>query len=935
MRSIEVNIVESQAKQFIHLHKVGTNNLQNIDAKFPLHKLSVVTGVSGSGKSSLVFDTLFAESYRRYIESLSSYARQYIKSLPKPNVQFIKDLPPAVAVRQFRGNAHQRSTVGTMTEIQDLLQILFCYLSTVTCSNCHTELQAYDAKILTDTLLQESQTPSMKLIGAPLAGWKSLDSIQLKQELLRQGFVRIWQKDRGLIELSDFKKNNLHACYVVVDHLMIDADNQERILESVQTAFQIGKHHLVVIDEKKSVKAYANTYYCVPCDKKYLAPNFSLFSFNHPLGACPTCQGYGKESLIDWNTVIDQDKSIYTKGIIPLRFGDHEYYYKLLTENADKLGVDVKKKFKDYSASETKWLKFGDGNFKGIDGYFQWLKSKSYKPHFRMHYAKFRYYKTCKECAGKRFNQNVLVYHVNGKTVVDLMQMSIEDLGKLVRSLEKAAPKNSFEQDVLTALDELRSRLAYLLNIGVGYLTLERDSKTLSGGELQRIHMARCLGNQFTETLYCLDEPTAGLHAQDTNKLMEVLKDLSMQGNTVVVVEHDSHVISQGDYCLELGPGAGHLGGQVVASGVQHRKKTQEKNLGFLLKEKPLNDFVDFLQLKDVTTHNLKNIETKIPLGCLVGVCGVSGSGKTSLIQHTLYPLLKEKLHVKKKKAVEIKANGVFSPRVLSRISDVYFVSQAPLARSTRSTIATYLGIYQDIRNIFSRQESAKKNQLKPGDFSFNVPGGRCEACKGLGTILEDLSFLGEVEIVCPACEGKRFKEKVLEVRFQGLNLLDVLSLTVERAREVFFRTKKIVSVLDRVMEVGLGYMTLGQNLSSFSGGEAQRLKLLSLTLDVKKDKPSLLIFDEPTAGLSDVDVKHLLQHFYLLIAKGHSIIAIEHHIAFLHACNWLIELGPKAALAGGKLIYEGPMQGLLQVKNSPTRPFIANLCTQKNLGDS
>ena len=569
-----------------------------------------------------------------------------------------------------------------------------------------------------------------------------------------------------------------------------------------------------------------------------------------------------------------------------------------------------------------------------MEGYFKWLDSKRYKPHYRMHYAKFRYYRTCKTCNGSRFSQLASTYKIEQLTIVDMIKMPLEGLYDCLLNIRKKnvdhetidTPFVSSKQqeEVLTALSELTHRLNYLLKIGVGYLTLDRESTTLSGGELQRIHMARCLGNHFSDTLFCLDEPTSGLHAQDTHKLMTLLKGMVQQGNTVVIVEHDVDVIAQADHCVVLGPGAGHQGGDIVASGTEYKIKGEDR-LALPIENKSFvkKTFEICLQVKNAKTHNLKGIDVTFPLACLIGVCGVSGSGKTSLIQHTLYPLLKKKLNPEALSLIKVSGKALFSARALRQLSDVHFVDQSPLSRSSRSNIATYLGVFQDIRQIFVKQELAKKYQFKPGDFSFNVPGGRCETCKGLGTIVEDLSFLGEVNIVCPTCEGKRFKEEILAVRFRGLSLLDVLSLTVTRAREVFFQFKKIVQVFDRVIEVGLGYITLGQHLSSFSGGEAQRLKLLSLTTSIVKDKPSLLIFDEPTTGLANADVAQLLRHFRVLIASGHSVLVVEHHLGLLSACDWLIEIGPKAAAHGGELLYQGPVDGLRFVKESSTRPFL------------
>ncbi len=919
--------------KFIELKKVATNNLDHININFPLEKITVVTGVSGSGKSSLVFDTLYAESYRRYVESLSSFARQYIKTMPKPPMAEALNLPASVAVRQTRQGANNRSTVGTLTEINDLVQTLFAYGSGIFCSRCQNkEVRTYTGSQVYGELL--SQKLGRVTILAPLSQWQNLKDKKLKEEMALQGFSRYWQKDLGFFKESDkcFSQTQIHQCSVVLDRIDFSSQNKNRLIESFDLGLKLSKGYVQVLDSKENILSFSSLSLCQSCGTSYEKPSKPRFSFNHPLGACALCEGFGKESQIDWDKVFpDKDLSIKDEGIKALNFGSHREYYKYIKKSAKAQGWPLDMPFKKYTKKQWQWLKEGDDSgFGGLNDYFAWLQKKSYKPHYRMHYAKFRTYITCSSCGGSRYRKETQCYQVNQKNIIEVLGLSIESFIEWLDNFFQKSQKQQVGRDLETYIQEAlqssyeqaRWRASYLIKIGLKYLTLDRVSTTLSGGELQRINMARCLGSSLTETLFCLDEPTAGLHVRDSKRLFHVMEELKSQGNTVVVVEHEKTIIDLADQLVEIGPGAGHQGGMITYQGLPKTLDSAPlKALPFNKKAK--EDLTNFLCLEDANTQNLKNISVKIPLGAITTVCGVSGSGKTSLIQQTLYPLLYEKVHKKSLEDYSPQAKKIGPLKALRSIQEVHFVSQAPIGRSSRSNIVTYLGVYEAIRKILASTEQAKKRGLTPKEFSFNSPGGRCENCKGLGTLMEDLSFLGEQQVVCPVCEGKRFGQEVLGVTYRDFNLLKILSLTVQEARELFFQVKKICKILDTVIALGLGYMRLGQPVSSFSGGEAQRLKLLNFALTRQGQDKCLFIFDEPTTGLSDQDVRKLWEHFCHLREEGHTIVIVEHHLDVIRQSDWLLEMGPEAAHKGGQLIFEGPPMLLKKKKNSPTGLFL------------
>ncbi len=919
--------------EYISLTGVRTHNLKGFDLNLPLGKITVVTGVSGSGKSSLVFDTLYAESYRRFVESLSSYARQYLKALPKPKLDNLTNLPAAIAVKQARSQATSRSTVGTATELNDLLRVIFAHKSQVVCYKCNQKVEKSNSESIAKDILANRQDAKL-LVCAPLSKWGKVTLKELKSQLEAQGFSRLLVVDDhgGYVvsKLAEVKAASLKGAAVVIDRLAIDQGQDGRIRESVSLALKLGRGLMFFCDQddwKKNV--YSDTLDCPRCSISYIEPSEILFSHNHPLGACSQCQGFGYSSDIDWEKVLpDLSGSLNSDSVVPWNFGKFAAYYSWAKTSGKKLGIDTDKSFAEYSEDEIRWLRQGDGGrFDGIEGFFAYLDSKKYKAHFRIHSSRFRNYVVCDSCTGMRLNQKALACKISGLSFGEIGRMSIAAINTWISDQSDSLKEDTSElssegMGISDALEELDSRLSYLINTGLKYLTLERPSRTLSGGEMQRINMARCLGSALTDSLYCLDEPSSGLHARDTDKLIGVVRTLQNQGNTVVLVEHDRQMIKSADYLVEIGPKAGHEGGELIYAGLPESHKSEQSQLVELSNK---TSFDRYIELKGARTNNLKDVSVRFPVGALTAVCGVSGSGKTSLIQHTFYPAVARCLKQAKEKFETTNAifKSIGPSNVLVAHSEIMHVQQADLTRSSRSNIATYLGIMELIRKLLASQLLARKQGLTAGSFSFNTSGGRCEECKGLGNIVEDLSFLGDMEVVCPSCNGRRFEDSVLAVTFNGKNMTDILALTVKEARQFFFDLKDVVKICDAVIDMGLGYITLGQHTSSFSGGEAQRLKLLSVMRNIGRKKPMVLIFDEPSTGLSDRDVAVLISQLRKATSLGHTVIVVEHHLEILRNADWLVEIGPEAADAGGTLVFEGIPFGLQKVKNSVTAKYL------------
>ncbi len=924
-----------------HIELVGvqTNNLKNINIRIPLKKISVVTGVSGSGKSSLVFDTLYVESYRRYVESLSSYARQFLKAMPKPPIEDVKNLPPAIAVRQSRSGANNRSTVGTLTETMDLLRIIFAHSAKIYCKNCGKLVEKDTPESIGRKVLAHygkntaEDSKSRVVLLAPLSGYTDMNPKDLFRHLQSQGFVKLWNEQKT-ISIDDIDPGKITDYSVLIDRFDVLEANFTRMVEAASVGLKIGHGYVVFVDEKFRKLQFTKTLEC--CGVTYHEPSIELFSFNHPLGACQNCQGFGQASLLDWTKILpDDQKCLSEKGVAPWNFGQHEEMYDAAQKDLKKIYKStalMTKPFAKYTPAEKKWLHEGsdtsETQFTGVIGYFKWLDANRYKAHYRIHASRFRKYEQCAVCHGERLNDISLACRIHSLNVAEVGRLTITDLKKWCETslYDLESHQRDLALGLAEAREELDGRLNYLNKMGLSYLSLNRSAKTLSGGELQRINMSRCLGSALTDTLYCLDEPTSGLHARDSENILTVIRELRDQGNTIVTVEHERTIIKGADHVFEIGPRAGAHGGHVTFDGTYKSKNLAEtKAISYAPPERK-RDLTKRIQLSGAKTHNLKNISVEFPMSCVIGVCGVSGSGKTSLVQHTLYPALVSALKLDQvdRKNTNLSIYEQIGPAaLLKKFHGAMLVSQAQIGRSSRSNIATYLGIFDTVRKIFSQTVEAKANQLLPGAFSFNTSGGRCETCKGLGTVAEDLSFLGEIHVICPSCGGKRFEQKVLDVTYKAKNLLEVLALTVDEARVFFYEQADIVSILETVIDLGLGYLTLGQSTSSFSGGEAQRLKMVELLDTSKKAAASFLIFDEPTTGLSDSDVKNLVLQLHKLADHGHAVIVVEHHLDLLKSCDWLIEIGPESAEHGGECLYEGPPDGLKEVALSQTARYL------------
>jgi len=912
--------------EHIILKGVATNNLQRIDVSIPLNELTVVTGVSGSGKSSLVFDSIYGESFRRYTESLSSFARQYLKALPRPDIESVENLPPAIAVKQNKGGTgNSRSTVGTLTELNDLLRIIFAQRAQIVCSKCGKIVERDTPDKITRKTIDQF-TGQQVMLAASLKAWRTLKVKDLKFQLESQGFGRLWFEGK-VQRLGEVAEKFLPDCEVIVDRTTAQEKDFTRITEAAKLCLKLGGGAMSVLSAAGQREEFCADLRC--CGVDYREPSQTLFSYQHPLGACAVCQGFGSEGQVDWEKVFPKkESSLADEGVALWNFGSKESVYSWAKTSAKKNQIGWTKKFSEYSEREWKWIKSGLGNddFDGVEGFFRWLDGHKHKPHYRIHSARFRKYVRCSSCNGGRLNELSEACRVDGQSFSQVCRKSVSDvqlwIGKLFEQV--SASKTQQERQGIEALEEAVSRLKYLNDVGVHYLSLDRQARTLSGGELQRIHMARCLGSALTDTLYCLDEPTCGLHARDSERLLSVMKELRDQGNSVVVVEHDRTIIRGADLVLEIGPKAGHLGGKIVFQGDASGASAERIDWPKPIKS---SEYKSWIEIKGAKTHNLKDISVRIPVGSLTVVCGVSGSGKTSLIQHTLIPILARHLGASLDEAsTSLGDDGQATMKIKGQtVGQVVVVTQSGIGRSSRSNIATYLGIYDDIRKLFADQDAAKIHKLTPSSFSFNSPGGRCENCRGLGLVTEDLSFLGEMDVICPVCEGQRFEANVLSVLYRGKSLMDVLNLTLLQALEHFADRNAIVRGLRSAVDLGLGYITLGQATSSFSGGEAQRLKLVRLMQEKDELSSAVLIFDEPSTGLSDTDVRTLLDQLYYLRSAGHTVIVVEHHLGLIQSADWVIEMGPEGGPNGGNVIHEGTVKELLINKKSVTAKFLGD----------
>ncbi len=921
----------SISPKYIEIHHARVHNLKNISLKIPLNKFVVVTGVSGSGKSSLAFDTLFAEGQRRYVESLSSYARQFLGRINKPEVDFIKGIPPAIAIEQKVNTRNPRSTVGTSTEIYDYLKLLYARIGKTISPISGKEVTRQSVSDVVDYIFSYPHDTKM-IIASPLKP-KNGRTVQEEAELLmQQGFSRLESNDE-IIRIEDILKSNANSlcsekCNIVIDRISVknDEDTQSRIADSVQTAFFEGHGECIVKiyqNDKTISQSFSNLFEADGME--FEDPTVHMFSFNNPVGACPTCEGYGKVIGIDEDLVIpNKSLSIYQDAIACWK-GEKmsEWKYQLIY-NADKFNFPIHKPFYELSEAQKFLIWTGNKYFEGLNRFFKYLEEKSYKIQYRVMLSRYRGKTTCPECKGSRLKKEAGYVKVGGKSLQELVLLPVLNLKEFFSKLQLSKHDTEIAKRILI---EINSRIEFLCDVGLGYLTLNRLSSTLSGGESQRINLATSLGSSLVGSLYILDEPSIGLHPRDTARLIKVLRRLQKIGNTVFVVEHDEEIIRAADEIIDIGPFAGQHGGEIVFQGnhselqlkpesLTTKYLTGEENIETPKQRRRWSNSIEIIGARE---NNLKNLRVKFPLNTLTVVTGVSGSGKSSLVSKILFPALTKIL-------------GGYGERTghhdaiigdYKMLDAIEFIDQNPIGKSSRSNPVTYLKAYDEIRKLFADQQAAKIQGLKPSHFSFNVDGGRCDECQGEGTIKVEMQFLADVYLLCESCGGKRFKEDILDVQYKNKNIDDILNLTVNQAIDLFANgksstEKKITKRLRPLQDVGLGYIKLGQSSSTLSGGESQRVKLASF-LAKEKDSPTLFIFDEPTTGLHFHDIKKLLDSFNALISRGHSIIIIEHNMEIIKSADWIIDLGPEGGDEGGNLVFAGTPEQLVNKKDSYT----------------
>ena len=921
------DIAQVNPKENIIIKGAKLHNLKNINAVIPRNKLVVITGLSGSGKSSLAFDTLYAEGQRRYVESLSSYARQFLGRLDKPKVDYIKGIAPAIAIEQKVNSTNPRSTVGTSTEIYDYLKLLYARIGKTFSPVSGDEVKK---DTVTDVVNYIKDFPEREklLLLSPILVEKGRSLEEKVKVLNQQGYSRIKIKDEvSRIDEANLKNIKSEEAFIVVDRIIKkdDEDFYNRLADSIQAAFYEGKGELFIeklADHK--TRHFSNKFELDGIT--FNEPNVHLFSFNNPYGACPKCEGYGDVIGLDEDLIVPNTSlSIYEEAIFPWRGESMSWYKNQLVNNSHKFNFPIHKPYYDLTEAQKQLLWDGNRYFTGLTEFFEELEAKAYKIQNRVMLSRYRGKTKCPVCKGKRLREEANYVKVGGSPITDLVEKPLDKVADFFKKLELSEHDEHIAKRLLK---EINNRLAFLSNVGLDYLTLNRKSNTLSGGESQRINLATSLGSSLVGSMYILDEPSIGLHPKDTEKLIGVLKDLRDLGNTVIVVEHDEDIMKAADEIIDIGPEAGTFGGEVVATGnydeILKSKSLTAKYLNHSMEievPKKRRAFKYYIDIIGARENNLKNIDVRFPLGIFTAVTGVSGSGKSTLVKRLLYPsILKETGGYGEKVGQLTKIEGKFS-----NTKHVEFVDQNPIGRSSRSNPVTYIKAYDDIRNLFASQNLAKVRGFKAKHFSFNVDGGRCETCKGEGEVTIEMQFMADVHLECETCHGKRFKKEVLEVKFEEKTIDDVLNMTIDDAIAFFKKhnESKIKKKLQPLQDVGLGYVTLGQSSSTLSGGEAQRIKLASfLGKGTTKDK-ALFIFDEPTTGLHFHDIQKLLKSFYALIEKGHSVIVIEHNMDLVKCADHVIDLGLKGGENGGYLIATGTPEEVAKNKKSYTAKYL------------
>ena len=904
------------------------HNLKDITVGIPRNQLVVITGLSGSGKSSLAFDTLYAEGQRRYVESLSSYARQFLGRLDKPKVDNIIGIAPAIAIEQKVNTSNPRSTVGTSTEIYDYLKLLFARIGKTYSPISGNEVKKHTVTDVVEAALAYPDGTKLLLL-APISIPKDRTVEQVLKLLLQQGYARILHQGEVIRLEEDNLPKKLGKFQLVVDRIVVqhNEDFQHRLADAVETAFFEGKGECMLQEvESEVLKHFSNRFEMDGIT--FLEPNVHLFSFNNPYGACPECDGYGDTIGLDEDLIVpNTGLSVYENAIYPWRGETMSWFRDQLVNNAYKFDFPIHKPWYELSAEQRQLVWDGNKYFTGLTDFFKELEEKSYKIQNRVLLARYRGKTRCHSCHGRRLRKEANYVKIQGKSISDLVEISIEKLQAFFRELTLS----HYEQEVAKRLlIEINSRLQFLSDVGLGYLTLNRKSNTLSGGESQRINLATSLGSSLVGSMYILDEPSIGLHPRDTHRLIKVLKSLRDLGNTVIVVEHDADIMKAADYIIDIGPEAGTHGGEVVAAGTYEQLLKADTLTGKYLSgrlsiepPKKRRTSPHYISLIGCRENNLKNIDVSFPLDMLTVVTGVSGSGKSTLIKKLLYPAMQKELNASNEKIGQFtRIEGKYK-----QLQSVEFVDQNPIGKSSRSNPITYLKVYDDIRNLYANQKLAKMRNFSAKHFSFNVDGGRCEVCKGEGEVTIEMQFMADVHLTCEACGGKRFKKEVLEITYEGKNIDDLLNTTIDDAVAFFAAHKqtKIAEKLKPLQDVGLGYVTLGQSSSTLSGGEAQRIKLASFLSKSESKEKMLFIFDEPTTGLHFHDIRKLLDSLQALIEKGHSVIVIEHNLEMIKCADYVIDLGLEGGEKGGSIIAKGTPEEIAKCKESYTGSALAN----------
>lgn len=910
------------------------NNLKNADVEIPRNKLVVITGLSGSGKSSLAFDTLYAEGQRRYVESLSAYARQFLGKMHKPEVDFIKGLPPAIAIEQKVNTRNPRSTVGTATEIYDYMRLLFGRVGRTFSPVSGAEVMKHSTGDVVNFAMGLPEGTRIA-IGSPIKLPEGREPGTHLEMLLKGGYTRLMDKDGRFMNIAEMVQTPPKADVLpllLIDRMTVSTadDERSRMAESVETALYEGDGEVTLAwwDEKGVNRRVFSTRFEAE-GMTFTEPSEQMFNFNNPYGACPRCEGFGQVLGIDERLVVpDPSRSVWDDAVVCWRgekMGEWKNYFVGI---ASRVNFPIHRPYSDLTEEQKEFLWHGGHGFEGIDGFFEWVESQRHKIQYRVMMARYRGKTMCPDCRGSRLRKDAAYVKVGGATIADLVRMPVSELAQWFADVELAEHEMKIAARILT---EIRSRLGFLVNVGLGYLTLDRLSSTLSGGESQRINLATSLGSSLVGSIYILDEPSIGLHSRDTERLIGVLKQLRDIGNTVVVVEHDEDIIRTADWLVDVGPKAGRLGGEIVFQGpaaeiagakdsMTARYLSGESKIDVPEKRRKWRDYIEVV---GATEHNLKNIDVKFPLQALTVVTGVSGSGKSTLVRDILYKALVRHF------GESGDAPGMFRELRgdIKRIKGVEFVDQNPIGKSTRSNPATYLKAFDEIRKLFADQQAAKQMGFGPGYFSFNAEGGRCEECKGEGTITIEMQFMADITIECEACHGKRYKRDVLDVLYRGKNISDVLDMTVNEAIEFFGESKgsaerKIVKKLSALAEVGLGYVKLGQSSSTLSGGENQRVKL-AYYMSLEKSEPTMFIFDEPTTGLHFHDIRTLMHAFERLISLGHTVVIIEHNLDVVKCADHVIDIGPEGGEKGGEIVAEGTPEEIAKSPRSYTGKFL------------